>query len=98
MKKLALVLAFAAASSLFAADGAALYKKCAACHGAKAEKKALNKSQIIQGWDVAKIEASLKGYKDGTYGGAMKGLMKGQVASYDDAQIKAVSEYIAGLK
>jgi len=98
MKKLALILAFAAASSLFAADGAALYKKCAACHGAKAEKKALNKSQIIQGWDVAKIEASLKGYKDGTYGGAMKGLMKGQVASYDDAQIKAVSEYIAGLK
>jgi cytochrome c553 len=98
MKKLALVLAFAAASSLFAADGAALYKKCAACHGAKAEKKALNKSQIIQGWDAAKIEASLKGYKDGSYGGAMKGLMKGQVASYDDAQIKAVSEYIAGLK
>jgi cytochrome c553 len=28
----------------------------------------------------------------------MKGLMKGQVASYDDAKIKAVSEYIAGLK
>jgi|LGVF01.2.fsa_nt_gb cytochrome c553 len=98
MKKIALALAIAAASTLMAADGAALYKKCAACHGAKAEKKALNKGQIIQGWDAAKIEASLKGYKDGTYGGAMKGLMKGQVASYDDAKIKAVSEYIAGLK
>lgn len=98
MKKLALVLAFAAASSLFAADGAALYKKCAACHGAKAEKKALNKGQIIQGWSVEQLVASMKGYKDGTYGGAMKGLMKGQVASYSDAQIQAVSEYIAGLK
>ena len=98
MKKLAVVLAFAAASTLMAADGAALYKKCAACHGAKAEKKALNKSHIIQGWDAAKIEAALKGYKDGSYGGAMKGLMKGQVASYSDADIKAVSEYIAGLK
>ena len=98
MKKLALVLALAAASTLMAADGAAAYKKCAACHGAKAEKKALNKSQIIQGWDAAKIEAALKGYKAGTYGGAMKGLMKGQVASYDDAKIKAVAEYIAGLK
>jgi cytochrome c553 len=98
MKKIALALAITAASTLLAADGAALYKKCAACHGAKAEKKALNKSQVIQGWDAAKIEAALKGYKDGSYGGAMKGLMKGQVASYDDAKIKAVSEYIAGLK
>ncbi|RLA82115.1 MAG: cytochrome c [Epsilonproteobacteria bacterium] len=98
MKKLALVLAFAAASSLFAADGAALYKKCIACHGVKAEKKALNKGQIIQGWDAAKIEASLKGYKAGTYGGAMKGLMKGQVASYDDAKIAAVAKYISTLK
>ncbi len=98
MKKIALALAIAAASTLMAADGAALYKKCAACHGAKAEKKALNKSQIIQGWDVDKLVTSMKGYKDGSYGGAMKGLMKGQVASYDDAKIKAVAEYIAGLK
>ena len=98
MKKLALILAFTAASTLMAADGAALYKKCTACHGAKAEKKALNKSQVIQGWDKAQLVASLKGYKAGTYGGPMKGLMKGQVASYDDAKIDAVSEYIAGLK
>ena len=98
MKKIALVLAIATASTLMAADGAALYKKCISCHGAKAEKKALNKGQIIQGWSVDKLVASMKGYKDGTYGGAMKGLMKGQVASYDDAKIQAVAEYIAGLK
>ncbi|WP_024954276.1 c-type cytochrome [Sulfurospirillum arcachonense] len=98
MKKLSLALMIAAASTLMAADGASLYKKCAACHGAKAEKKALNKSEVIQGWDAAKIEAALHGYKKGTYGKAMKALMKGQVASYDDAQIKAVSAYIAGLK
>ncbi len=98
MKKLALALAITAVSTLAMADGAALYKKCAGCHGAKAEKKALNKSQIIQGWDAAKIETALKGYKDGSYGGAMKGLMKGQVASYDDAKIKSVSEYISTLK
>ena len=98
MKKIALALAIAAASTLMASDGAALYKKCIACHGVKAEKKALNKSQVIQGWSADKLAASLKGYKDGSYGGAMKGLMKGQLASYDDAKIKAVSEYIAGLK
>ncbi|MBD3824689.1 MAG: c-type cytochrome [Epsilonproteobacteria bacterium] len=97
MKKIALALLFAGVS-LMANEGEALFKKCASCHGQKAEKSALNKSQVIAGWDAAKIEAALKGYKDGTYGGAMKGLMKGQVASYDDAKIKAVAEYIATLK
>jgi len=98
MKKIALAL-LVASVSLMAADGAAAYKKCVSCHGANAEKKALNKSEIINTWDAAKIEASLKGYKAGTlnvYG--MGALMNGQVASYDDATIKAVSEYIAGLK
>lgn len=97
MKKIALALLFAGVS-LMANEGEALFKKCASCHGQKGEKSALNKSQVIAGWDAAKTEAALKGYKDGTYGGAMKGLMKGQVASYDDAKIKAVSEYIATLK
>jgi cytochrome c553 len=97
MKKIAFALLIGAAS-LMAADGAALAKKCAGCHGADFSKKALGKSKVVKGWDAAKIEASLKGYKDGTYGGPMKGLMKGQVASYSDADIKAVSEYIAGLK
>ena len=97
MKKIAFALLIGAAS-LMAADGAALAKKCAGCHGADFSKKALGKSKVVKGWDAAKIEAALKGYKDGSYGGPMKGLMKGQVASYSDADIKAVSEYIAGLK
>ncbi len=98
MKKVILLLTTVFALSLMANDGASLYKKCVACHGAKAEKKALNKSQIIQGWSKEQLIISLKGYKDGTYGGAMKGLMKGQVASYDDAKIEALSEYITTLK
>ncbi len=101
MKKISLVLALAAASTLMAADGAALAKKCYSCHGKTFEKKALNTSHVVKGWDAAKIEAALKGYRDGTYGRGMKGLMKGKVKSdlkNDDANIKAVSEYIAGLK
>lgn len=98
MKKFVCALVVVAASSLMASDGASLYKKCASCHGAKAEKKALNKSQIIQGWSKEQLVASLKGYKDGSYGGAMKGLMKGQVASYSEEDIEAVSEYITTLK
>ncbi|MBN2894454.1 MAG: c-type cytochrome [Campylobacterales bacterium] len=98
MKKIALSLLVAGAS-LMAADGAALYKKCAACHGANAEKAALGKSAVIQGMDAATIATSLKGYKAGTLNkNGMGALMKGQVASYSDADIEAVAAYVAGLK
>ena len=85
-------------SSLFAADGAGLYKACASCHGSNAEKAALGKSQVIKGWDVEKTVAALKGYKDGSYGGPMKALMKGQAARLSDADIKAIAEHISTLK
>ena len=99
MKKLTLALLFAGATALMAADGAALYKKCAGCHGPKGEKKALSKSAVIQGWDVAKTTEALKGYKAGTRNvQGMGGLMKGQVAALDDESMKAVAEYIHGLK
>jgi len=99
MKKVVLTLVALGAMSFLAADGAALFKKCAGCHGAKAEKKALGKSAVIAGLDTATIEEDLKGYKAGTLNKhGMGGLMKGQVASYSDADIKAVAEYIHGLK
>jgi len=98
LKALVIVGTLLSSSSVLASEGADLYKKCAGCHGQQAEKKAWGKSQAIGGWDVAKTEAALNGYKDGTYGGAMKGLMKGQVSSLDDTKIKELSEYISTLK
>lgn len=98
LKALVIVGALLSSSAVIAADGAVLYKKCAGCHGVSAEKKALGKSQVIQGWEAAKVADALKGYKAGTYGGPMKGLMKGQVASMSDADIEAVSKYISELK
>jgi cytochrome c553 len=79
------------------ASGAALYQVCAGCHGADASKPALGKSQIIKGWDAAKIAAALNGYKAGTYGGAMKSLMVGQVSKLSDDDIKTLSEHISKL-
>ena len=81
-----------------APSGQILYKKCAGCHGQNAEKKALNKSAIIKDWDASKIASALKGYQDGSYGGAMKGVMKGQVTSMSDTEIDLVSKYITTLK
>lgn len=82
-------------SATAAEDGAALYKKCASCHGAAGEKPALGKSKIIKDLSAAQITTALKGYKDGSYGGAQKGLMKGQVASLNDAQITAIAAHIS---
>jgi len=87
-----------ASATILMADAAA-FAKCAGCHGAKGEKKALNKSAVITGQDAAKTVEQLKGYKAGTlnkYG--MGGVMKGQVASLDDAGIQALADYIATLK
>jgi len=78
-------------------DAKAVFAKCTACHGQHAEKKALNKSQIIRGWSSEKIVSALNGYKDGTYGGSMKGVMKAQVSKLTDAEVKAVAKYISTL-
>ncbi len=95
MKKIVLsTIVAAAAASLSAASIAA----CASCHGASFEKAALGKSAIVKGQDAAKIEASLKGYKDGTYGGPMKGVMAGQVKNLTDADIKDIAAQIAAIK
>jgi cytochrome c-type protein NapB len=61
---------------------------CKGCHGANFEKHALGKSKIVKDMTKAEIAAALVGYKHGTYGGPMKGVMKGQVARYSDADLK----------
>jgi len=98
MKKIVLLLTTLFAVTLMASDGADLYKKCAGCHGIKAEKKALGKSHVIAKMSEEEIVKALKGYKDGSYGGVMKGLMKGQVASYSDEDIQKVAKHIQTLK
>lgn len=79
-------------------DGKALYAKCAGCHGADAKTSALGKSAVIAGQAAADLETKIAGYKAGTRNVAgMGALMKGQVADYSDADIKAVSAFIAGM-
>lgn len=42
----------------------------------------------------AEIIESLNGYKNGTYGGALKGMMKGQVNNLSDDDINAIANQI----
>ena len=89
MKKITTaIIALGATTALMAGVNAAA---CKGCHGQSWEKSALGKSKIVADMTHADIAASLKGYKAGTYGGPMKGLMKGQVAKYSDADLDAFS-------
>jgi len=93
MKKIILGLTLIS-TMMLAADGAALYSKCAGCHGSQGEKKALGKSKVINEMSQEDLVTALNGYKDGSYGGPMKGLMKGQVAKLSDADIEALALHI----
>jgi len=79
-------------AAIYAASTAA----CVACHGAKFEKKALGKSKIVKDMSKDDIVKSLKGYKDGSYGGAMKATMTPQVAKLSDADIVDIANQIKG--
>jgi cytochrome c-type protein NapB len=74
--------------------GAVNGKACTGCHGMDWNKKALGKSLDVSGMTHKEIAVSLKGYKDGSYGGAMKGLMKGQIAKYSNEELEKFSETI----
>ncbi len=93
MKKI-VIASIATLALVTAASAAVNGKACAACHGAHWEKKAMGKSKVVAEMTHADIAAALKGYKAGTYGGPMKGVMKGQVARYSDADLDAFSQTI----
>jgi|SRR5215469_11218498 len=73
-------------------DGAALYqKKCASCHGASAEGK--GKTPALQGVDASQIVQQITTGKPDS-----KGPHKKAMPGLDEAQAKAIAEYIKGLK
>ncbi|MCW8895854.1 MAG: cytochrome C [Sulfurimonas sp.] len=93
MKKIVtgIVVALTATTTLMAGVNAAA---CTGCHGADWSKKALGKSLNVAEMTKADIAAALIGYKDGSYGREMKGMMKGQVAKYSDADLEAFAQTI----
>ena len=101
MRKLLIVSGAAAllASGVFAADGATLFNKCKACHGAKAEKMYLNKVPALASLSKEEIAESLKGYKAGTFDKfKSSAMMKPITSGLSDDDIAALAEYIITLK
>ena len=69
-------------------------RACLSCHGKNFEYRALGKSAVVANMTSHQIATALKGYKSGRYGGAMKALMRGQVARYSDADLEAFAKTI----
>ena len=90
MKKIVIAASLLTACVAFANP----YAKCVACHGANGEKAALGKSKIIKDMTKADFVSALKGYQDGTYGGATKGLMAAQVKGMDEATMNEIAATI----
>jgi len=100
MKKTLLILSIILTSNLLLmADGKALYKNCAGCHGDNGKTKGLQLSGIISGQSSAKTIKQLNGYKKGElnqYG--LGNIMKMQVRTLSKTNIKELANYIETLK
>ena len=67
-------------------------KACTSCHGADLAKSALGKSKVVTEMTAEEITTALNGYKDGSYGGPMKMMMKGPAVGMSADDIKEFSE------
>ena len=79
--------ALLATSSAYAASIAV----CAGCHGQNFELAAMGKSKIVKDMSLKEIVTAMKGYKNGTYGDTLKGMMMVQVKDLSDSDIEAMS-------
>ena len=102
MKKL---MAFAALAAFVAApavanDGAKLYteKTCNACHGAAGNKPILPDYPKIAGQNAKYIEKQMLDIKSGERKNGNAAAMAGVMHLVDEAEIKAIAEYVSKLK
>ena len=89
MKKIITTVALSAlvATSTYAVSVAG----CTGCHGQYFEKAAMGKSKIVKDMSYEEIKNAMMGYKNGTYGDTLKGVMEAQVKHLSDEDIEAKS-------
>ena len=103
MKKVMALVALAALVSspaMAALDGAKLYgeKTCNACHGPDGKKPLMPNYPRVAGQNAAYIEQQMKDIKSGARNNGQTAAMKGVMHLVDDAEIKAIADYLSKLK
>ncbi len=95
MKKVLIASVVAGALTSGFAAGLSAKHGCIACHGPNMEKKAppvTPETVVVAEMSKEDIVTALKGYKDGSYGRATKGIMQGQAAKLSEDDINAIAE------
>ncbi len=86
------------ATSLFCADAAKIYQKCAGCHGEKGRHKAFNRSGIIGGEPKEEILEKLKFFKEGDFPSqSTSKVMKKQLKNLSEEDLEKLADYISHL-
>ena len=75
---------------LFTTASGASIAVCKGCHGQEWEKEVMGKSKVVKDMSKTEILTALKGYKDSTYGGSLKGLMVEQVKNLSEEEMEAI--------
>ena len=86
-----------------ALDGGALYKNpakggCMACHGAEGKKPLMPTYPKLAGQNAGYIEQQMKDIKSGARNNGQTAAMKGIMHMVNDAEIKAIAEYLSTVK
>ncbi len=104
MKRISLIavlagLTFASGHAL-ALDGAKLYqeKTCWSCHGKDAKKALTPAYPKLAGQNAAYAEQQMKDIKSGARNNGQTAAMKGVMGLVNDAEMKAIAEYLSKLK
>ncbi len=86
-------------TSVFAADGAAVYaaKGCAACHGADAKSPIMPQYPKIAGQSKEYLTQQMTDIKSGSRNNGQTVVMKGIMAGVSEEEIAVIADYISGL-
>ena len=86
-------LVFGLSATVYSADGAALYKRCASCHGADGAKP----PHVLRGQTSADLLSKMKGYIEGTFGGQQKAVMSSMLKGFSPEELQTLADHIAGF-
>ncbi len=94
-----LIIGLLSTTSLFCAEGAKIYQKCAGCHGEKGRHKAFNRSGIIGGKPKEEILEKLKFFKEGDFPSqSTSKVMKKQLKNLSEDELEKLAKYISTLQ
>ena len=95
-----LAAAVIAAPAIAAPDGATLYqeKTCWSCHGKDGKKTLTPAFPKVAGQNAAYAEQQMKDIKSGARANGQSAAMKGVMELVNDAEIKALADYLSKMK